>query len=179
MRVTILHEAGYEPALVGLSLSHSADLERMPAVAARLAHKGGGHNKFLESIILWLDVTAPRYWWAQADTYRLSTKQSGSTMHTLTRRPLTHEDFELPIMESMLGRLNYLITQRAFEPLKNELPEGYLQRRVWCMSYKTAQNIIAQRSTHRLAEWQSFIAALHFVEHPEFLFRVPVVRHAE
>lgn len=172
MNIAVLDEAGYEAALLGLSLSHNAPQERMPEVARRLAHKSGGHNKFLESMLVWLDVTAPRHWWQQADTYRLSTKQSGSTMHTLLKRPLTYADFDLPIMEAMLNRLNYLIEQRALEPLKNELPEGYMQRRIWCLSYKTLQNIAAQRAHHRNPGWAVLLDALRSqLQHPEFVFK--------
>ena len=85
--VNKLEEAGYQSALFGLSLNKNQPLENMPDVAKKLCNKSGGHNKFLESIIIWLDVTAPRYWWQDADTYRLSTKQSQSTNHTILKRP--------------------------------------------------------------------------------------------
>ena len=50
MKVKILKEYGYEEALLGISLSYNASLDRMPATAIRLANKDKGHNKFLESI---------------------------------------------------------------------------------------------------------------------------------
>ena len=79
MKVEILKEAGYDEALLGLSLSYGTTIERAEEVAKKIASKNGGHNKFLESIIMWIDVTAPRYWWSQMDTYRMMTKQSQST----------------------------------------------------------------------------------------------------
>ena len=83
MNVTVLNEAGYQEALLGLSLSYEQSLDKMPAVAERLAQRDNGHNKFLESIVVWLDVIAPRYWWQEFDTYRIGvSKQSSSTMHT-------------------------------------------------------------------------------------------------
>ena len=64
MEVKILKECGYEEAIYGLSLSYNVtDLKKMRKVADNLAHKEGGHNKFLESIILWIEIDAPRYWW--------------------------------------------------------------------------------------------------------------------
>jgi len=101
MKVKILDERGYDWALLGLSLSFEQDPADMPRVAQKLAFRGDGHNKFLESIVLWLDITAPRYWWQQFDTYRAGvSKQSASTMHTMTRRALTQEDFEHSIPRS-------------------------------------------------------------------------------
>ena len=157
MKVTIIKEAGYEEALLGLSLSYNKDPKNMRSVAMKLSSRDGGHNKFLESIVLWLDITAPRYWWQQFDTYRVGvTKQSESTMHTVLKRKLTQEDFEGPILTDTLEALNQLIADKDFGRLKNELPEGFLQRRIVCLNYKVIRHIIRQRRTHRLPEWQMF-----------------------
>ncbi len=171
MNVDILHEAGYEQALIGLSLSYKQPVEKMPQVAERLYHKNGGHNKFLESIIVWLDITAARYWWQQFDTYRIGvTKQSESTMHTILKRPLTQDDFEGEIAPATLDRLNALIADKAFAQVKRELPESFLQRRVVCTNYKTIRRMIKQRQTHRLHEWQFFCDAMREqLAHAQFL----------
>ncbi len=181
MKTKIISEHGYEEAMLGLSLSYNTSVERAKEVAIRLAFKQGGHNKYLESIYLWLDVTAPRFWWQEADTYRLSTKQSESTMHTILKKELTLDDFEHPIIEETIADLNKLIEiyknletdiakNVAFYTIKNNLPEGFLQRRIWVMNYKTLQNIIMQRKSHKLPQWQCFIKEiLEQVEHPEFL----------
>ena len=180
MKIKILKEAGYDEALLGLSLSYGTSPERAEKIVLTLASKDGGHNKFLESIIMWVDVTAPRYWWSEADTYRLSSKQSSSTMHTIGRRYLEQSDFAMPIDDTYLMKINELVAQygstKTIEPLvqlKNMLPEGFLQRRVWCMSYKTMRNIIHQRHDHRLPQWREFC---HFIgenaEHKELLLSI-------
>jgi len=82
MRIQVLEESGLSHALLGLSLNKNQPLDNMLTLSDKLASKDGGHNKFLESIAVWLDITAPRYWWSQLDTYRAGvTKQSESTMH--------------------------------------------------------------------------------------------------
>jgi hypothetical protein len=171
MRIEVLDERGYESALLGVSLSYKQDPDRMPEVARRLAHKGGGHNKFLESIVLWLDVTAPRYWWQQFDTYRIGvTKQSESTMHTMTKRPLTQGDFEHPVPVAQLAHLNKLIAEKEWKQVKWLLPESFLQRRIVCLNYMALQRMIRQRATHKLEEWQAFIdQILGQIAYPEFL----------
>ena len=171
MQVKILDEHGYEFAVLGLSLSYRQDPEKMPEVARRLALKGGGHNKFLESITLWLDITAPRYWWQQFDTYRVGvTKQSESTMHTMTKRPLTQGDFEHPIPAETLAHLNALIADKDWKQVKWLLPEGFLQRRIVSLNYMALQRMIRQRGTHKLEEWRAFIDQVFSqVAHPEFL----------
>jgi hypothetical protein len=167
----VLREAGYEEALLGLSLSFNQPVDKMEPVATRLCHKDGGHNKFLETLAVWLDVTAPRYWWQQFDTYRVGmTKQSESTMHTLLRRPLTQDDFEGEIHPATVDRLNALIATKEFDQVKRELPEAFLQRRIVCTNYKTLRHMLVQRASHRLSEWQAFIGAvLHQLARPDLL----------
>jgi hypothetical protein len=171
MRVQVLEEHGYDSALLGLSLSYDQTSERMPAVAKRLRFRGNGHNKFLESIVVWLDVTAPRYFWQQFDTYRVGvTKQSQSTMHTMTSRPLLQTDFAHSIPSAHLDHLNRLIEASNWEAVKHDLPESFEQRRIVCANYMALQRMIHQRETHRLAEWREFIGAVMAqAAHPELL----------
>lgn len=171
MTVSILTEAGYNEALLGLSLSHNAPIDRMPRVAHKLAPKDGGHNKILESISVWMDIKAPRYWWQEFDTYRVGvTKQSESTMHTLMKRELTQEDFVEPISGRVLTVLNEMIQFKEFRNAKVHLPEGFLQRRIVCTNYKALRHIILQRYRHRLPEWQVFVrGVMGGLEHPDLL----------
>lgn len=171
MNVKILKECGYEEALLGLSLSYNRDPEDMVSVSKGLYVKDGGHNGFLESIYIWLDINAPRYWWSEADRYRLTTKQSESTMHTILKTPLTNDNFEGgEILDNYLAYLNQLIRDKEFVKLKRALPESFLQRRVWVMNYKVLRNIMWQRYNHKLEEWQIFCRECYNqVEHKEFL----------
>lgn len=170
MKTKLIREAGYKEAMLGLSLSYGTTIKRAEEVAKRLAKKQGGHNKFLESIMLWIDCTAPRYFWQQADTYRMSTKQSESTMHTIMKRDLTMNDFECGIWEPLLNQLNHYRECKSFVAIKHHLPESFLQRRIWCMSYKTFQNIYNQRKNHRLQAWRDFIDnVLKDLQHREFI----------
>lgn len=171
LSVRVLEEHGYESALAGLSLSFNQDPDKMENVARHLAFKGDGHNKFLESIVLWLDVDAPRYWWSQFDTYRVGvSKQSESTMHTITKRPLSQEDFSHPIPLAFLQALNQAIRLEQWYEAKAMLPESFLQRRIICLNYMALQRIIRQRRDHRLPEWHEFIdQVLDQVQHREFL----------
>lgn len=182
MKIKLLKEAGYDEAALGFSLSYNSTLERAKELLPIYAFKAAGETKFLESISIWLDVTAPRFWWQEADTYRVgSTKQSESTMHIINKRLLKESDFEYGINPNALSNLNTLITgyntegndkQYFFKLIKNNLPEGFLQRRIWCINYKTLQNIYNQRKNHRLPQWKNFCnEILTQIEHPEFLVK--------
>jgi len=170
MKIQILREAGYNAALFGLSLNKKQPLENMDKVAKKLANKDGGHNKFLEHIMVWIKVTTTRYIWQEMDTYRLSSKQSESTMHTALKEPLSQKNFETKIPNDYLDLLNKKIEENKLTELKALLPEGFIQTREWCMSYKTLRNIILQRKNHRLPHWRIFIeSVLSQVKHPELL----------
>lgn len=188
MKVEIIGEAGFEEALYGIGLSYGLTsdlpfiefidddhlLSRVWDVSDRLCDKEDGHNKFLESMQLWISINAPRFLYSEIDTYRISTKQSESTMHTLTKRDLTQNDFEYNIPSFYLDHLNKRVkkvreNKIEIDILKNDLPEGFLQTRIWNMSYKTLRNIIKQRRKHKLPQWRMFCDyMLRNIKHKEY-----------
>lgn len=59
-----------------------------------LAKAGSDEAKFRRMIVVYLDVTAPMYWWKEADTYKVGTvRNSCSTMHKIHAKEFTLEDF--------------------------------------------------------------------------------------
>lgn len=171
MKIKVLREAGYDEAMLGLSLSYNQPVAKMTGVAHKLLGKGNSHIKFLESIGVWLDITAARYWWQQEATYRVGiSRQSGSTMHTLLSHFLTQDDFEGEIAEGIIVHLDRLIQDGDLLAVKRALPESFLQRRIICTNYLTLRRILRQRHHHKLPEWTTFrLAILAQVNHPEFL----------
>ena len=181
--VRVLCEAGYKEALFGLSLSYRTltPLEingtkryfdddqhflKLCKIAETLAFKQGGHNKFLESMQVWLLIRGSLSFWKQFDTYRVgTTKQSESTMHTLRKRVLTENDFTKETFCIPTITQNFSIDE-----MRDSLPSGFLECRVVNTNYKTLQNIIHQRENHRSKKWNTFIEMLlQQIQHPEFL----------
>lgn len=188
MEIKILSETNYEEALLGMSLSYYDhetpveqwwDAEKLAKADKRvklLAFKDGGHNKVLESINVTIYIQASRSFWSEFDTYRAGiTKQSASTMHTLDKRAVTAADFESGTSLATIDAFNrclrlYWDKWIDLTELKNNLPEGWLQERVVTTNYKTLQNIINQRSKHRLRYWKQFCQyILETCKHPELL----------
>lgn len=145
--------------------------QRLEKVARKLALKGNAENKFLRQISVILDIEAPLFWGKEADTYKVgTTAQSESTMHTLMKNPISQNCFEKPIYEPTLKHLEELRQSGDFEQLVNELPSGWLQRRILSCNYAVLQNIYAQRNNHKLKEWHVFCSAVvALVEHPDFI----------
>ena len=60
----------------------------------RLRDAGTDHRKFMRMITVYVDVTAPLYWWKEFDTYKVGTvANSCSTMHKIADKEFTLEDF--------------------------------------------------------------------------------------
>lgn len=75
----------------------------------KLRNAGTDHRKFMRMITVYMDITAPLYWWKEFDTYKVGTvANSCSTMHKLAAKEFTLEDFshehlitrEKPLVES-------------------------------------------------------------------------------
>lgn len=144
------------------------------SLSERLQKAGPEHCKHLRMIQAWADITAPFYWWKQLDTYRFGVeKVSCSTMHKLTSRPLTVNDFEmdgeptkhdLVIIDTLNEYIDFIRNstepdeekQTAWRTLVRMLPEGYLQTRTVMFSYAALRNIYKQRKGHKLKEWEIF-----------------------
>lgn len=59
-----------------------------------LRNAGTDHRKFMRMIIVYVDITAPLYWWKEFDTYKVGTvANSCSTMHKIGDKEFTWEDF--------------------------------------------------------------------------------------
>lgn len=71
----------------------------------RLRNAGTDHRKFMRMITVYLDITAPLYWWKEFDTYKVGTvANSCSTMHKIAEKEFTLEDFSC---EHLMGIPEY------------------------------------------------------------------------
>lgn len=147
-----------------------------------LISAGPEHRKFLRQIFVSVDITAPLYWWKEADTYKVGTvANSTSTMHKLASTPITMDCFEMGdfadneafvfgyygatntntwgILINRLEWLRYKYNEtkdkRYWKELIRLLPESWLQKRTVTMSYENALNMYQQRKNHKLAEWST------------------------
>lgn len=95
---------GWEEVLIGEN-----DLNLM----TRLRNAGTDHRKFMRMITVYLDITAPLYWWKEFDTYKVGTvANSCSTMHKIADKEFTLEDFshEHLFKEDDVGGMYYSAT---------------------------------------------------------------------
>ena len=144
-----------------------ADLDLM-----RFLYRAGTeHRKYLRQIFVTMDITAPLYWWKEADQYRIGvTTNSTSTMHTLFKEELSIDDFSVDHLadynqesfEKYIEMLNEEIQE--YHDTKDKmhwwqviqmLPSSFNQKRTITMNYENVVTIIKQREGHKLDEWKA------------------------
>ena len=89
--VTCVHRnTGYSACTAGHFDVGPKDYDLM----TRLRNAGTDHRKFMRMIIVYVDITAPLYWWKEFDTYKVGTvANSCSTMHKIADKEFTLDDF--------------------------------------------------------------------------------------
>lgn len=148
------------------------------ALAKRLVRAGTDHSKFMRMINVVVDITAPRYWWTEFDTYKVGTAaNSCSTMHKIAAKEFTASDFSVEhigdtpncdpmyneALETILCVLNE--ARHCFLDTKDKsywwqmiqlLPQSYNQLRTVSLNYAVLQNMYRARKDHKLDEWHTF-----------------------
>lgn len=146
----------------------------------RLRNAGTDHRKFMRMITVYVDITAPLYWWKEFDTYKVGTvANSCSTMHKIHAKEFTLDDFSnehllgkavqynghvpTSVLECTIGALNefrelYLETKdkKYWWQMIQLLPSSYNQRRTVMLNYEVLANIYKSRKNHKLDEWRMF-----------------------
>ena len=99
--VTCIHrDTGYSACTAGHFDVGPRDYDLM----TRLRNAGTDHRKFMRMIIVYVDITAPFYWWKEYDTYKVGTvANSCSTMHKIADKEFTAEDFSCEHLDDIWG----------------------------------------------------------------------------
>lgn len=130
------------------------------------------HSKYRRMITVYVDITAPLYWWKEFDTYKVGTvANSCSTMHKIHAKYFEREDFStdhlnptsLMVLDHQIDYLNrcradYLTTKRKEEwwQMIQLLPSSYNQKRTVMLNYEVVAKMIRDRYAHKLDEWRYF-----------------------
>lgn len=165
----------------------------------RLVSAGTDHRKFMRMITVYVDVTAPLYWWKEFDTYKVGTvRNSCSTMHKIAEKEFTFDDFShehlityddgtemyigdtkyhsLDGMIFIIDLLNhyrnlYLETKdkKYWHQLIQLLPSSYNQRATLMLNYEVLANMYHSRKNHKLDEWVEFCKWIETLPYSELI----------
>ena len=163
----------------------------------RLRNAGTDHRKFMRMITVYVDITAPLYWWKEFDTYKVGTvANSCSTMHKIHAKEFTLDDFSrehldgehvcarsgnesfsawdilyLTIRSLNHYREKFLETKdkKYWWQLIQLLPSSYNQRRTVMLNYEVLANIYKSRRNHKLDEWHVFCEWIENLPYSELI----------
>lgn len=138
-------------------------------LAKRLRKAGTDHRKFLRQIMVSVDITAPRYWWTEFDTYKVgTTANSTSTMHTIHKKEFSYDMFSMEYatvdyLNFMIPYLNRVRSEYLLHKNKDTwyqliqiLPQSFNQTRTVTLNYEVLLNMYTSRKHHKLKEWKHF-----------------------
>lgn len=136
-----------------------------------LRNAGTDHRKFMRMITVYLDITAPLYWWKEFDTYKVGTvANSCSTMHKITDKPFELDDFShehlgfqsVRVLKDTIKVMNDFREEFIKDHEKENwwqliqlLPSSYNQKRTVMLNYEVLANIYKSRRHHKLDEWHT------------------------
>ena len=163
----------------------------------RLRNAGTDHRKFMRMITVYVDITAPLYWWKEFDTYKVGTvANSCSTMHKIHDKEFYEEDFSFERLESgyeeykgddamhtaycsmqstihALNRLRYMYNitknKKYWDAMIQLLPTSYNQKRTVMLNYEVLANIYKSRKNHKLDEWHTFCDWIESLPYSELI----------
>lgn len=155
----------------------------------RLRNAGTDHRKFMRMITVYLDITAPLYWWKEYDTYKVGTvANSCSTMHKIQAKRFEREDFSIEhlencgeqhwmvCMDNIISALNvarekYLETKdkKYWWQMIQLLPTSYNQKRTVLLNYEVLANMYKSRKNHKLDEWHTFCDWIESLPYSELI----------
>ena len=117
--------------------SYYADInDKDLMLLSTLVKRGDEHSKVIRSMTVWVEISAPVWFYRELETYRIGRERlaSTSTMH-IECKGLQGEELE---------------------KAKDEIPMGHVQKTIDMFSYQTLRRIYFQRRNHRLPMWHDF-----------------------
>lgn len=158
----------------------------------RLAAGGPTHAKYRRMIMVYVDITAPLYWWKEFDTYKVGTvANSCSTMHKIAAKEFTLDDFShehlivagLNSLKRTIEDLNSCRDGYLDESIKQNpewrkevwwqmiqlLPSSYNQKRTVMLNYEVLAGIYPMRKNHKLDEWVDFCKWIETLPYSEII----------
>lgn len=160
-----------------------------------LSKAGTDHRKYMRMMPVYVRITAPMYWWVEADTYKVGTvRNSCSKMHKLLSKPFEMSDFSIgyknnleereevfkDLMQSVINALNELrdaylsfsdrdAKKGFWYAILQLLPESYNQTSNVMMNYEVLANIYKSRKDHKLDEWHDFCEWIRSLPYSELI----------
>ncbi len=161
-------KASGNPMRTVIDVSEVTEKDIKRAVNLGNCRQGEGHDNYLKGILVQLDVTAPLYWWKQAQRYHwFDYISSQSTMHCLLKFDIekqcvseTNKEI-LGILKKLVDEYNQISDddpnkKSKWRELVASLPCGFCLGASMTTNYQQLKTMFNQRKYHKLKEWHTF-----------------------
>ena len=154
----------------------------------QLAKAGPVHAKYRRMITVTCDITAPMFWWAEYDTYKVGTvRNSCSKMHKIHSSELYNIDFSVEgcrevgswatlcfanvqnTCNKLIKKYNETKEKKYWRALIELLPESYNQRATVQLNYEVLAGMYYWRKDHKLDEWHTFCKWVESLPYSEII----------
>jgi len=154
----------------------------------QLAKAGPVHAKYRRMITVTCDITAPMFWWAEYDTYKVGTvRNSCSKMHKIHSSELYNIDFSVEgcrevgswatlcfanvqnTCNKLIKKYNETKEKKYWRALIELLPESYNQRATVQLNYEVLAGMYYWRKDHKLDEWHTFCEWIESLPYSEII----------
>jgi len=143
------------------------DLSRAEKLGTTVS--GQGHDNFLKGILVQFDITAPLFWWKEAQRYHwLDFISSQSTMHCLLKFNIAEQCVKdtnknvIAVVNSIKDEYDKIPEENVAEKkakwreLVASTPSGFCLGASMTTNYQQLKTIFNQRKNHKLNEWHAF-----------------------
>lgn len=164
-------KASGNPMRTKIDTSDPTERDYLRAMRLGSTPSGEGHDNYLKGVLVQFDVTAPLYWWKEAQRYHwLDFISSQSTMHCLLKfdpKSQCVEETDPVILERFVELLNEYkwipdtpenadLKKGKWRILVASLPSGFCLGASMTTNYQQLKTIYKQRRNHKLKEWHIF-----------------------
>ncbi len=152
------------------------DMKR--AISLGSTKNGEGHDNYLKGCVVEFDITAPLYWWKEAQRYHwFDFVSSQSTMHCLLKFDLENQCVNdtnkeiIAILNKMKDEYNAIsdedvaLKKEKWRELVASTPCGFCLGATMVTNYQQLKTMYKQRRFHKLKEWHVFCDWLETLPH--------------
>lgn len=162
-------KASGNPMRTVLNREENTEKDYLRAVKLGATRGGEGHDNYLKGIVVEFDITAPLYWWKQAQRYHFfEYVSSQSTMHCLLKFDISAQCVEetnkdvLKLVEKIKDEYNLIpdsekeLKYKKWRELVASTPCGFCLGATMVTNYQQLKTMYNQRKEHKLVEWHEF-----------------------
>jgi len=161
-------KASGNPMRVAIDTSEVTDKDFVRASKLGASKSGEGHDNYLKGILVQMDVTAPLFWWKQAQRYHwFDFISSQSTMHCLLKFDIVTQCVSetnneiVRIVDEMVSEYHTLSDddnrkKSLWREIVASLPSGFCLGATMTTNYQQLKTMYLQRRYHKLIEWRVF-----------------------